>query len=94
MAWDADIASLLRQDLPGTREKRMFGGLAFLLGPHLVACATGTGALFRPGAAVAEALALPGVGPMRMGARVMRGWVMADAAACTDDALRARLLAL
>ena len=42
--------------------------------------------------AEAEALAIPGVGPMKMGGKPKRGYVWIDADAFADDAGRGRLI--
>ncbi len=97
MAYDPGLAQILRDDLhplPVT-EKRMMGGLCFLLNGHMVCCALGEGALFRPGkAAQAEALRLEGVGTMSLTGRVMTGFVAATAETVADDSRRAQLLRL
>lgn len=97
MAWDAALAQLLRDDLAGrpVTEQPMFGGLAFLLGGHMVCGCHRGGAMFRTGkAGYAAALALPGVQPLQMGARTMAGMVGAPPAVLADAALRGRLMAL
>lgn len=97
MAWDEGLAQQLRDDLAGlpVSETRMFGGLAFLLGGHMICGLHRGGAMFRTGKErYAEALAVPGTTPMRMGDRVMAAMVEADAGAMADDARRGQLMAL
>ncbi|NDV00623.1 TfoX/Sxy family protein [Pseudoroseicyclus tamaricis] len=97
MAHDEGVAELLRERLEGERfrEQRMFGGLALMVEGHMVAGVLGESALFRPGRdRMEEALALPGVTPMTMGARTMGGFVAASPEALGDDATLDRLLAL
>ncbi|MGZ9812380.1 TfoX/Sxy family protein [Pseudoroseicyclus sp. H15] len=97
MAYDKGVAELLRERLADhyPREQRMFGGLAFMVDGHMVACATGDGALLRPGkAGMDEALALPGVVPMQMGARTMGGFVLAEGEAIADEEVLEQLLAM
>lgn len=46
MAYDEDLAGRIRQlvaDEPGLTEKRMFGGLAFLVGGNMAIAASGQG---------------------------------------------------
>ena len=46
MAYDEDLASRIREQLAGERdliEKRMFGGLAFLVGGNMAIAASGQG---------------------------------------------------
>ena len=48
MAYDEDLANRIRELLgghPGVEEKRMFGGLAFLIGGHMAVAASGHGGL-------------------------------------------------
>ena len=51
MAFDKDIADLLRADLAGHQvaEQKMFGGLAFMLNGHMVCGMHKGGAMFRVG---------------------------------------------
>jgi hypothetical protein len=51
MAYDLGLAQLLRDDLVGEKisEKKMFGGLAFLLNGHMVCGLHKGGAMFRVG---------------------------------------------
>lgn len=86
----------LRDDLAaaaGITERRMFGAHMLLKDGHLLAGVSARGqALFRVGPeGIATALALPGVKPAIMGARVMKGFVALDAAA--GAGLRRSLLA-
>ncbi|MBA3910630.1 MAG: hypothetical protein C0524_12265 [Rhodobacter sp.] len=97
MAYDLGLAQLLRDDLaqdPVT-EKKMFGGLAFLLNGHMVCGIHKGGAMFRVGKdRQAEALAIPGVTPMMFTGKPMAGLVDCSDEACADDARRGRLMAL
>ncbi|MGR3794649.1 TfoX/Sxy family protein [Vannielia sp. SX4] len=99
MAYDEGIAEQLREGLeglPGVEEKRMFGGLCFLLKGNMLCGASGwSDTMFRVGKeAEEEALALPGTRVMEMGGRRMGGFIRADDAAMGDDDTRARLMAL
>ena len=83
MAYDLELAERLRQRLggqPGVTEKRMFGGLAFLVAGHLAVSASGRGGLLvRCDAGDQEALQQdPRVGPFVMHGRPMTGWVHVD----------------
>jgi len=82
----------LRNVLAGRRgitEKRMFGGVCFLLREHML-CASGkTGFMFRVGKAQhSRALARRGATPVVMGGRGFEGFVRVDPAACDARALR------
>lgn len=96
MPVDPGLVAALRADLaaePEIGERRMFGGLMLMKDGHLLAGVSSRGqVLVRLGpAGRAAALALPGVLPAVMGARVMTGFVALDAAAGAD--LRRALLA-
>lgn len=97
MAWDEGLAQLLRDDLAGHGivEKKMFGGLAFLLNGHMVCGVHKGGAMFRVGKeGYQTALAVPGITPMMMGDRPMAAMVDASDAAMTDDTRRGQIMAL
>jgi TfoX/Sxy family transcriptional regulator of competence genes len=95
MAYDESLADRIREHLAGepVSEKKMFGGLGFLLGGHLAVSASGQGGLLvrcEPDA-TASLLAEPGVARMEMsGRRPMDGWlrVAADAVSDEDDLAR------
>lgn len=85
------IAKRLRAALAGKRgiaEKRMFGGVCFMLRGNML-CGTGkSDFMFRVGKAQdAEALARPGARPMDITGRKMAGFVWVDAG-CDARALR------
>jgi TfoX/Sxy family transcriptional regulator of competence genes len=80
MAYDEDLANRLREllaDEEGVTEKKMFGGLAFLVRGNMSVSASGKGGLLAridPNDTDA-ALARPHVTRMEMGGRSMDGWV-------------------
>lgn len=93
MAYDEALAARIRALLKGERgvsEKRMFGGLAFLVDGHMAAAANSHGELMvriEPDEC-AELVALPGARPMVMRGRELRGWLNVDATVLdTDDDL-------
>jgi TfoX/Sxy family transcriptional regulator of competence genes len=80
MAYDEDLAHRLREllaDEDAITEKRMFGGLAFLLhGNMSVSASRNGGLLVRIDPAETDAaLARPHVALMEMGGRRMAGWI-------------------
>ena len=86
MAYDEAHAERLRRALAGRRaisEKKMFGGICFMLRDHML-CGTGwKGFMFRVGEArEGRALARPGARLMEIGGRKMRGFVWVDPAKC------------
>ena len=73
---------------PDLDEKRMFGGVCFMRGGHMLCCASKRGVLLRVGTEREPViLALPGVRPMQHGGRRMPGFVWADDAAFDDQTL-------
>jgi hypothetical protein len=86
MAYDEAQAARLRRALAGRRaiaEKRMFGGLCFMLRDHMLCGIGWDGLMFRIGEArEAVALARPGATLMEIGGRKMRGFVWVDPAQC------------
>lgn len=88
MGYDEGLATRVRelvQEHGPAEEKRMFGGLAFLLGGHLAVCASHDGGLLvRTDGADADALLRDEhVEPMEMGGRTSRTWLRVDAAGLT-----------
>ena len=80
MAYDEDLANRLRELLvgeDGITEKKMFGGLAFLLNGNMAVSASGQGGLLvRVDPAETEAcLARPHAALMEMRGRRMDGWI-------------------
>lgn len=80
MAYDEDLANRLREllaDETGVTERRMFGGLAFMIGGHLAVSASGHGGLMvrvAPGNTDAF-VARPHAERMVMRGREMDGWL-------------------
>jgi TfoX/Sxy family transcriptional regulator of competence genes len=84
MAYEEDLANRIRALVagePGVTEKKMFGGLAFLIGGHMsVAASHEGGLLLRCDPAETESLlGKPHAGPMVMRGREMDGWLRVDA---------------
>jgi TfoX/Sxy family transcriptional regulator of competence genes len=80
MAYDEDLANRLRELLAeesGVTEKKMFGGLAFLLHGNMSVSASRNGGLLAriDPADTDAALARPHVDLMKMGGRTMDGWI-------------------
>jgi TfoX/Sxy family transcriptional regulator of competence genes len=90
---NGDLGTRLRIALKGRRgvtEKKMFGGLCFLLRGNML-CGTGKDAfMFRVGKEQdAAALKRPGARPMDITGRVMAGFVWVDPAKCDARRLKA-----
>jgi TfoX/Sxy family transcriptional regulator of competence genes len=83
MAYDEELAARIRDLVagePGLSEKKMFGGLAFLVGGNMAVAASGRGGLMvrvdptESDALVASAHAYP----VEMRGRQMQGWLRVD----------------
>jgi TfoX/Sxy family transcriptional regulator of competence genes len=93
MAYNEPLAARIRTQLKGKRgveEKRMFGGVGFLVHGNMACGVHKNSLIVRLGAADYEqALATPHVSVFDMTGRPMKGWVMvADAGYATEKALR------
>ena len=90
MAYDEDLAGRLREQLAGEEgvtEKKMFGGLAFLVRGNMAVAASGQGGvLVRVDPAKSDKLvATSSARPMEMRGREMQGWLRVD-----NDAVRTK----
>lgn len=90
MAYDESLAARVTEILSGRSdivERKMFGGLAFMLSGNMCCCVTNKGLMVRVGPeGYAQALALPHAGVMDMTGRPMRGWVLVQPAGLESDA--------
>ena len=86
MAYDEKLASRIRAILKGTRgleEKKLFGGVGFLLNGNM-ACGVHKDSLIvriKPGD-TAAALRRPHVRPFDLSGRPMQGWILVSAEGC------------
>ena len=98
MAYDEGLAQLMRDDLShfdGIEERRMFGGLAFLLHGNMVCGVHQGGGMFRVGKErESAAMAIDGAGPMTFTGRKMGGMIDVTDEALADDDRRAKWMAL
>jgi TfoX/Sxy family transcriptional regulator of competence genes len=90
MAYDEELADRTRELIggePGLTEKKMFGGLAFLIQGNMAVAASGQGGLLvRVDPAESETLvATTNARLMEMRGQQMRGWLRVDA-----DAVRTK----
>jgi TfoX/Sxy family transcriptional regulator of competence genes len=90
MAYDEEIAQRIRDLMAGefdVVEKKMFGGLAFLVGGNMAVGVSGQGGLMvRVDPEETEALlAEPHARPFEMRGREMQGWLRVDAEGVEDD---------
>lgn len=94
MAYDEQLAQRIRDligDEDGLSEKKMFGGLAFLIGGNMSVSASGQGGLLlrcEP-AQTADLVQEPHASTAVMRGRAMEGWLRVDAEGVqSDEALR------
>lgn len=91
MAYDEDLAERIREllaDEPDLTQKRMFGGLAFLVAGRMAVAASGQGGLLArvdPDEGE-ELMRSDGVAPMEMRGREMAGWLRVDSSALEGKA--------
>jgi TfoX/Sxy family transcriptional regulator of competence genes len=89
MAYDLELADRVRELVAtedGVLEKRMFGGLSFLVNGNMSVAVSGRGGLLvRVGSDHAPDLVEPHAQPAIMGSREMHGWLHVDAEALGDD---------
>jgi hypothetical protein len=90
VAYDVELADRIRmmlKDEPGLTERRMFGGLAFLIDGNMAVSASSKGGLLLrvdpalTGSLVSE----PEVGRFEMRGREMDGWLRVDASVVEGD---------
>jgi TfoX/Sxy family transcriptional regulator of competence genes len=91
VAYDEDLADRIRELLGSESdltEKKMFGGLAFLIGGHMAVAASGQGGvLVRVDPAQSDTLvAATNARLMEMRGRSMQGWLRVDADDVTTKA--------
>ncbi len=89
MAYDEGLAQRIREalaDADGLSERRMFGGVAFMLHGNMAVGISGDELMVRVGPEAYEAaLAQPHARVFDMTGRVMRGWVVVAAEGIADD---------
>ena len=89
MAYDEGLATRLLdilRDEAGLTQRKMFGGLAILLGGNMAVGVYGDGLLVRIDPGQQDMLlAEPGTRPFDMVSRPMKGWIVVDASMCAED---------
>ena len=99
MAYDEKLAARIRTaigDEPNLTERKMFGGLAFLVGGNMAVAASGQGGLLaRVDPAESDVLvAASNARPMEMRGRQMAGWLRVDTEDVVSDEELARWVEL
>ena len=94
MAYSEELAQRIRDVIggrDGVTERKMFGGIAWMVDGNMACGTMGENLLVRMDRDDTERiLAEPHVAPMKMGARTMRGFFTVDAVAISDDGELAR----
>ncbi|KGN34244.1 RNA methyltransferase [Knoellia sinensis KCTC 19936] len=90
MAYDEVLADRIREvlaEVDGVTERKMFGGLGFMVHGHMAAAAASEGALMVrvDPAAGAEWVDGESVRPMEMGNRTLNGWLLVARDELEDD---------
>lgn len=90
MAYDMELAERIRFILgshPAVTERKMFGGLAFMVRGHMTVVASGRGGLMvrTDPAQTEELLSTTRAELIDMGGRQMRGWLRVDSAHIDSD---------
>jgi TfoX/Sxy family transcriptional regulator of competence genes len=98
VAYDEALADILRRDLAAdgsVEERKMFGGLCFMLDGHMLCGVHAGGGLFRVGKSRANrALAIQGASEMALTGRKMGGVVDVLPEVLADPERRGRLMAM
>ena len=97
MSFDEGLAQRVREDYEplghDVVEKKMFGGIAFMVGGHMACGVTDARLMVRVGPhAYDQALAEPHARPMDFTGRPMRGYVFVDAPGLASDEQLAKWL--
>ncbi len=89
MAYEEALADRVRDvliDVDGVTERKMFGGLAFMVNGNMLCGPIGENLMVRVGPdGYEEALAIDGASEMRFTGKPMRGFVDVDGQALADD---------
>ena len=89
MAYDEGLAQRVREvlaDEPGLTEKRMFGGVAFMLDGNMACAVTNDDLMVRVGKDGSDALVgQPGVRVSDMAGKPMKAWLLVSAEATQQD---------
>ncbi len=89
MAYDQELTSRMRAVLygsPGVTERKMFGGVAFMINGNLACGVQGEGIIVRVGQAAHEAaMQKPHVHVFDFSGKPMKGWVVVDSEGVASD---------
>lgn len=88
MAYDEHLAERVRSgmaDVAGTSEKKMFGGIAFMVHGNMAVGVLNSELMVRAGDAVDSLLSEPGARPFEMSGKTMNGWLLVDSPSIAED---------
>jgi hypothetical protein len=89
MAYDQELARRIRAllgDMPDLVEKKMFGGVGFLLAGNMACGVNGSDLIVRVGpAGYQQALAQAHTRPFDLTGRPMSGWIVVEPAGAADE---------
>jgi len=88
MAYDEHLAERIRQGLtnqPGTSEKRMFGGVAFMVNGNMAVGVSNDELMVRAGDDADSLLDEYGVRQFEMSGKTMKGWLLVESAAVAEE---------
>jgi TfoX/Sxy family transcriptional regulator of competence genes len=88
MAYDEFLAERIRLCLThqaGTSEKRMFGGVAFMVNGNMAVGVSSADLMVRAGDEAEAFLEESGVRPFDMSGKKMRGWLLVESPAIAED---------
>jgi hypothetical protein len=89
MAFDEGLAQRVRElldDNPYATQKKMFGGLCFMISGNVCVAVMGEGMVVRVGPpSYADALAFPHAREFNFTGKSMKGWVMVDSQGLAED---------
>ena len=93
MAYDKSLAQRIRillEEMPELVEKKMFGGVGFIVSGNMACGVSGEGFIVRVGPAYhPQALAQPHTRVFDMTGRPMSGWIVIDPPGVADDEMLA-----
>jgi TfoX/Sxy family transcriptional regulator of competence genes len=88
VAYDEHLAERIRDclaDQPGGSEKRMFGGIAFMVHGNMAVGVSNSELMLRAGEEADALLAERGVRPFEMSGNTMKGWLLIESSVIAED---------
>jgi TfoX/Sxy family transcriptional regulator of competence genes len=88
VSYDEHLAERIRDglaDQPGTSEKRMFGGIAFMIHGNMAVGVSNSELMLRAGEEADALLAESGARPFEMSGKTMKGWLLIESSAIAEE---------